>query len=425
MRLSGALNESALELAVRDVLARHESLRTLLVDAAASRARSIRSVRSVLAPSPDEEPQPPGTQAATSPHVYGGAPGNANLRIGVVSVQFPSEVANGPSRVPGDRDEEPQQIVLPVAELASPLRVVECSPDALTDELAAATARGFDLANEIPFRATLFRLGPDDHALLLLAPPQRRRRLVDRSAARRLWPKPTPRGCKGEAPAFTPLAVQYADYTLWQRALLGNENDPASPLARQIAYWTEKLADLPAELALPTDRPRPLHPELCRRRCRHCHPARTARQAPGPRPRAGRHAVHAAAGRARRLAQQARRRHRHPHRRSHRRTDRSRARPRSSASSSTRWCCAPTPAAIPLLPNCSSAPAPPAWRPTPTRTCPSSAWWRSSIRRARFGRQPLFQTMLVLQNNRQPQSRSAGGERGRAAPPAPAPPSST
>ena len=65
---------------------------------------------------------------------------------------------------------------------------------------------------------------------------------------------------KGEAPAFTPLAVQYTDYTLWQRALLGSEADAASPFARQIAYWTEKLVDLPAELPLPTDRPRPRTP---------------------------------------------------------------------------------------------------------------------------------------------------------------------
>ena len=62
---------------------------------------------------------------------------------------------------------------------------------------------------------------------------------------------------KGEAPFFAPLAVQYADYTLWQRAMLGNEEDASSPIARQIDYWTHQLADLPAELTLPTDRPRP------------------------------------------------------------------------------------------------------------------------------------------------------------------------
>src|SRR6185436_3337262 len=64
----------------------------------------------------------------------------------------------------------------------------------------------------------------------------------------------------GTAPAGPPLPVQYADYTLWQRARLGHEDDPASPLARQIAYWTRQLAALPGEVPLPADRPRPRTP---------------------------------------------------------------------------------------------------------------------------------------------------------------------
>src|SRR5207248_9455595 len=58
------------------------------------------------------------------------------------------------------------------------------------------------------------------------------------------------------APELPALAVQYADYTLWQQEALGEESDAESPIARQLAYWRERLADLPGELELPADRRR-------------------------------------------------------------------------------------------------------------------------------------------------------------------------
>jgi amino acid adenylation domain-containing protein len=44
------------------------------------------------------------------------------------------------------------------------------------------------------------------------------------------------------------LQIQYADYAVWQRE---------QALDGQLAYWRETLADAPATLALPLDRPRP------------------------------------------------------------------------------------------------------------------------------------------------------------------------
>ena len=94
-------------------------------------------------------------------------------------------------------------------------------------------------------RAYLFGLAADEHVLLLLvhhiagdgwslAPLARD--LSRFYEARR----------QGTAADLPGLPVQYADYTLWQHTVLGDETDAASAIGRQLGYWTEALKVFPS-----------------------------------------------------------------------------------------------------------------------------------------------------------------------------------
>ncbi|WP_194910417.1 non-ribosomal peptide synthetase [Catenulispora rubra] len=162
-----------------------------------------------------------------------------------------------------DGDGLPHQRVLSLDEAAFRLPLVEAGPEAeRTAALQEAATVPFDLAADIPVRARVVRSGPNDHTLVLVvhhialdgeSMGPLLRDLTVAYAARN----------QGLAPAWEPLPVQYADYALWHQDVLGDESDPDSLAARQLAHWREALADLAQPLALPTDRPRPR--ELSRR----------------------------------------------------------------------------------------------------------------------------------------------------------------
>ncbi|MGW0094915.1 amino acid adenylation domain-containing protein [Streptomyces sp. NPDC003328] len=185
-RLKGALDVDALRLALWDVLARHEALRTV----------------------------------------------------------FP------------DVDGKPAQQIVAAEEVRLDMPLTAVEADRLDEALAAVTEAGFNLSTELPIRAQLFSLAPEDHVLVLVVHHiagdgwSMKPLVHDISMAYRAR-------CLKTAPDWAPLPVQYADYALWQLQQLGANADPDTLVAEQLRYWMDQLDGAPQELALPYDRPRP------------------------------------------------------------------------------------------------------------------------------------------------------------------------
>ncbi|MEU5844582.1 amino acid adenylation domain-containing protein, partial [Rhodococcus sp. NPDC047139] len=188
LRLSGELNVEALAAAVSDVLARHESLRTMY------------------------------------PEIDG---------VGY-------------------------QKIVPVEDVPldfGPIDVASADVGVAVSELISV---GFDVSVEVPVRARLFRIADATNEFVLVF-------VTHHIAADGSSMGPLARDvmiaygfrCRGEAPGWAPLEVQYADFALWQRRVLGDENDPESVISRQLAFWQEALAGAPEQLDLPSDRVRP------------------------------------------------------------------------------------------------------------------------------------------------------------------------
>ncbi|MGH3758752.1 amino acid adenylation domain-containing protein [Actinophytocola sp.] len=150
-----------------------------------------------------------------------------------------------------DTDGMPHQVVLdPPAEV---LRVRDCAPDDLPDVLRIAVREPFDLTRDLALRAQLLRTGPEQGVLLLVLHHIAGDGWSLGPLARDLSTAYTAR-CHHTEPSWGELPVQYADYALWQQETAGEVDD-------QLDYWRGQLADLPDELNLPTDRPRPERPE--------------------------------------------------------------------------------------------------------------------------------------------------------------------
>ncbi|MFD5799697.1 condensation domain-containing protein, partial [Streptomyces diastatochromogenes] len=154
-------------------------------------------------------------------------------------------------------DGEPYQLILELGELDWEIKVVPVASTDLEGEAQKAAEYPFDLTREVPIHAWFFE--PEDGANPVLA-------VVLHHIASDGWSTaPLARDLStayaarsaGRAPVWEPLPVQYADYALWQRDLLGDERDADSLMARQVAYWKEALSGIPEELDLPADHLRP------------------------------------------------------------------------------------------------------------------------------------------------------------------------
>uniref|UniRef100_UPI0005F0B8F4 non-ribosomal peptide synthetase n=2 Tax=Mycobacterium kyorinense TaxID=487514 RepID=UPI0005F0B8F4 len=153
----------------------------------------------------------------------------------------------------------PQQVVVPVEQAHFGWDVVDATGwpvNRLEEAIDETTRHSFDLAVEVPLWTRLFTVTDDEHVLVVV---------VHHIAADGWSIVPFVRDlgqayasrCAGQAPDWAPLAVQYADYTLWQRAQLGDLDDNHSRIAAQLAYWEDALAGMPERLQLPTNRPYP------------------------------------------------------------------------------------------------------------------------------------------------------------------------
>ncbi|MEV0104613.1 amino acid adenylation domain-containing protein, partial [Nocardia sp. NPDC050789] len=228
VRLSGALDEDALRSAIADVVARHEILRTIY-------PQTEQGPVQVILPPAQAVPELE-VRTVTADEVVGAVVELTSTSFDV-TVEVPIKVAlfkiegetPAPAPVESEAAAHAAAYTFDFADIAPTGQFQIVDPD------AAAPA-------EYVLALVIHHISGDGSSVAPLT-----RDLMTAYAARSL----------GQEPGWSPLAVQYADYSIWQRELLGDENDADSLAAKQVAYWQQALAGLPDQLDLPADRPRP------------------------------------------------------------------------------------------------------------------------------------------------------------------------
>ncbi|MDY0811383.1 non-ribosomal peptide synthetase [Kitasatospora purpeofusca] len=152
-----------------------------------------------------------------------------------------------------ETDGEPMTVAGPAD--AVPLAEVDLTGpggrESLDRRLRENLRRPFDLAVEPPVRATLLRLGTDEHVLALTVHHIAFDAWSRTVAVAELAALYSARLGQAEPPAQPP--VQYADYAHW----LSRRPEEAARAEADLTWWVHALSGLEPVLDLPTDRPRP------------------------------------------------------------------------------------------------------------------------------------------------------------------------
>ena len=156
------------------------------------------------------------------------------------------------------KDETSLQVISPPLPVALGVHDLSTLPE---DERQAEARLHVSAQNQIPFdlfagplfRAQVLHLSDEDHVLQLtlhhIIADDWSRPVLSRDLGTLYQAH-----CKGRAASLPPLAIQYADFSEWQRQCL-----TGGTLSKQLDYWRSQLAGI-SELQLPTDRPRPALP---------------------------------------------------------------------------------------------------------------------------------------------------------------------
>lgn len=205
---------------------------------------------------------PPGLFNVTAQHRFSGpvdqetlraALGDVAARHDTLRTSFGVQEGEPADTSPGVSEGEPFQAVQPsvAADLAAcDLRSLPAPrrEEELHRRVAEQDAAAFDLGRAPLWRACLYRL--DEQRSMVAATFDH---LVCDGTSAYIFLSELAAAYEARAagaqPALRPLAVQYPDFALWQRAWLTEER-----LQGQLDYWKDKLAGMPLGPAVPFDR---------------------------------------------------------------------------------------------------------------------------------------------------------------------------